>query len=645
MSNSSTATSSRSASPVPSLTGRKSLHQSMLRSQTSPLPPRPPSTDLAIAQDSAFPVFPVTKSRTASPTTPSDTKMSSPSSQGHQLGQTEPSSGRLPASLGKFGAGGLLQRMNSIAPGPFKIKENSNRDPQVPGHGQGQLMSVSKDPIRPTSSGSVKAHAPRLSASSSVYTRTRSTSTVSGISRFGSDAPEVPAVPSIPKESEQTPHSQSDYMKHGRKNTFDFGPLSLTFRPQSPPQDDKRTPSSDEQESPQREVPETMKASHKPKPSVAAAAMQPLHEIGSVSSFKPSRSIKRRKASQGANQPPLRAGENTDGSDDIKLEDPPPVPASFRRAYHDEPSPFHTPHESTSSNGSYSSGARSGSSRSSPPQQESPHRRGQESSDSVRIDNMFHDFQFGVENKPPFEERPSNQEPPPQEPKTHTSQRYARAPPASAQPTIPNIQPRTFPLRQNSTPLTSPEDYLTSSETQSSNIHLLPAPRLSPPAPLSPGRRTPRIQAPDKGPCRGCGELIKGKSVSSADGRLTGRYHKGCFVCKTCNSPFQTTDFYVIMNHPYCARHYHELNNSLCQGCDRGIEGQYLETESRRKFHSYCFTCQECHRLLRDDYYEWNGKTLCESHAFKAAQQPSSSLGMSGRRFPERRTTKLMMMM
>lgn len=31
-----------------------------------------------------------------------------------------------------------------------------------------------------------------------------------------------------------------------------------------------------------------------------------------------------------------------------------------------------------------------------------------------------------------------------------------------------------------------------------------------------------------KGNCRGCGEVIVGKSVKAADGRLTGRWHKQC---------------------------------------------------------------------------------------------------------------------
>jgi hypothetical protein len=94
-----------------------------------------------------------------------------------------------------------------------------------------------------------------------------------------------------------------------------------------------------------------------------------------------------------------------------------------------------------------------------------------------------------------------------------------------------------------------------------------------------------------KGSCRGCGDQIFGKSVSSADGRLTGRWHKQCFVCQTCREPFQSAEFYVLDNLPFCARHYHELNRSLCKRCDHGIEGPCLETVNRDRFHPNCFTC------------------------------------------------------
>ncbi|KAH8694867.1 hypothetical protein BGW36DRAFT_299262 [Talaromyces proteolyticus] len=143
--------------------------------------------------------------------------------------------------------------------------------------------------------------------------------------------------------------------------------------------------------------------------------------------------------------------------------------------------------------------------------------------------------------------------------------------------------------------------------------------------------------------CRGCGQGITGKSVSSADGRLTGRYHKACFVCFTCRSPFQTADFYVLDDHPYCAQHYHELNGSTCGTCRQGIEGQYLESQgpgsNHQKFHPDCLTCRTCRVVLRGDYFEWNGSVYCERDARRAAAvsqppMPPMPPGGPGRKRP-----------
>lgn len=43
---------------------------------------------------------------------------------------------------------------------------------------------------------------------------------------------------------------------------------------------------------------------------------------------------------------------------------------------------------------------------------------------------------------------------------------------------------------------------------------------------------------------------------------------------QTCHRPFPDNTFYVFDDLPYCKRHYHELNNSLCRQCCEPIEGK-----------------------------------------------------------------------
>jgi hypothetical protein len=171
----------------------------------------------------------------------------------------------------------------------------------------------------------------------------------------------------------------------------------------------------------------------------------------------------------------------------------------------------------------------------------------------------------------------------------------------------------------------------------------------------------------NKGQCRGCSKIIAAnqKSVSSADGRLTGRYHKECFACTTCHGAFATADFYVLKDQPYCAQHYHALNGSLCGSCGRGIEGQYLEAtrsevKGPEKFHAKCFTCVMCRVVLKHDYFAHHGRFFCERDIHRVASPPnrspngrgpvgnsylSASNGMPRGKFPERRSTKLMNML
>ena len=103
-----------------------------------------------------------------------------------------------------------------------------------------------------------------------------------------------------------------------------------------------------------------------------------------------------------------------------------------------------------------------------------------------------------------------------------------------------------------------------------------------------------RISQKPKFPCRyvePAMKPIRGRSLASQDGKLSGRYHKRCFCCTTCQKPFETASFYVLEDRPYCKRHYHELNHSTCGQCGEGVEGQCLQLEDATIRHPACFTC------------------------------------------------------
>ena len=153
------------------------------------------------------------------------------------------------------------------------------------------------------------------------------------------------------------------------------------------------------------------------------------------------------------------------------------------------------------------------------------------------------------------------------------------------------------------------------------NLH--PNPPSSYPPPSTSTRfnsRAPRTNV-DRGICRACGDPIRGKSICSADGRLTGKYHKACFVCTTCQDAFTTTTFYVHNDKPYCERHYHRANGSLCGKCKKGIEGEYLADEEGTKYHPNCFQCADCGLQLGDGYFDVSGTAYCEKDAWKRIQR------------------------
>ncbi|KAF9311900.1 hypothetical protein BG003_006864 [Podila horticola] len=112
--------------------------------------------------------------------------------------------------------------------------------------------------------------------------------------------------------------------------------------------------------------------------------------------------------------------------------------------------------------------------------------------------------------------------------------------------------------------------------------------------------------------CRGCGQVVEKEAVCAQDGKLEGKWHAACFGCQLCKKPFPDKSFYVFGNAPYCRRHYHKMNNSLCKGCDKPIEGPCAQTMEGWRFHPNCFSCVECQAPLTDVYYNYENKAYCE---------------------------------
>ncbi|OIW31548.1 hypothetical protein CONLIGDRAFT_572532 [Coniochaeta ligniaria NRRL 30616] len=282
--------------------------------------------------------------------------------------------------------------------------------------------------------------------------------------------------------------------------------------------------------------------------------------------------------------------------------------------------PYHAPSDSMSSSVSgYSQPSASGRPSQSSSQSSLSRSAGssfdRKPSDSAGSDSVMGNLRPPMDERKPKELPQSPMQPPPIDKSKPFSKTLAKRPPPPPQGYDPRIDPR---LRRAPSPLASPAMEIASPivDMFARDDPAIQAPRRN---------RSPEPPPPvpsTRGDCKSCALPITGKSISSADGRLTGRYHKACFVCTTCKEPFTSATFYVLDDKPYCGRHYHELNGSLCGGCGNGIEGQYLEDESTKKHHPGCFRCGDCGMVLKDGYFEVNGRAFCEKDAWRRVQQP-----------------------
>lgn len=312
-------------------------------------------------------------------------------------------------------------------------------------------------------------------------------------------------------------------------------------------------------------------------------------------------------------EPPLRA-PSAPGPRPDRLRDtsrPPPPRRSLVRAKNPSinldaefgtGNPYHSPSVSVSSSLSRGSSQPSDPSSNTSPARSTASRRNP--SNTSAFDNLMNDIQSSMDELQPRELLPDQGPPSPElTQQSLSNDRY--------DPAVQGRGPPSPPPSRRGQDRVDPAINGGRRADSSSNL---------PPSPAR--KRTPAPQG-SRGYCRKCNDAITGKSISSADGRLTGRYHKACFVCTTCFEPFQTAEFYVHGDRPYCKYHYHKINGSLCGSCQDGIEGQYLEDESTKKFHVNCFRCGDCKVVLRDGYFEVDGRAYCEKDAWRRLQPQS----------------------
>ncbi|WYZ41796.1 hypothetical protein EsH8_V_000691 [Colletotrichum jinshuiense] len=461
----------------------------------------------------------------------------------------------------------LLQRMNTIAPGPFEM----GRRPGARGASKNAFAPARQDSLTPEDNAGDR---PPTSASNNSFMS-------SGSSNAGGIAP-----PKLP-----------------RKNGYGgFGPPGTTpdeFEPE----------------------PFTSRAGTFPRPSEPA---EPPLRTPSAPGARPDRlrgepngaGEHERKVSMGpvtSRAPPPRTSllrPTTSGRDGV-----PPVDLASEFG---ASNPYHTPSASTSSGASLFSHGRQASSQSSSQSSPANPQSRRNPSNTANFDNLMDD----IESSMAAMQTPKDMPPPPQKaPSNPYSSR--RGPPSADLRDDPAIQGGRPPAR---TPMATPDyDSRTPMDRYAQGHERRPS-ELS-------RRRDPSAPS-SRGNCKSCGDPIKGKSISSADGRLTGRYHKACFVCTTCKEPFSSAEFYVHNDKPYCELHYHKLNGSLCGTCGRGIEGQYLEDEERVKYHVGCFRCGDCGMSLSNGYFEVNGKAYCERDAWRRSQRPRMGNGDQRPRSP-----------
>lgn len=109
--------------------------------------------------------------------------------------------------------------------------------------------------------------------------------------------------------------------------------------------------------------------------------------------------------------------------------------------------------------------------------------------------------------------------------------------------------------------------------------------------------------------CASCKLVIEGEFYDV----LNKKWHAECYTCQTCHQKFGK-QIYPFDGMPYCERHFHEKNGTICPNCNKHINGPCIRALDRA-WHPDCFSCATCKTPLSNEYFPISGKAYCELHA------------------------------
>jgi len=128
--------------------------------------------------------------------------------------------------------------------------------------------------------------------------------------------------------------------------------------------------------------------------------------------------------------------------------------------------------------------------------------------------------------------------------------------------------------------------------------------------------------------CAKCNEPLSGTAIEA----LSNTWHQKCFVCATCEKPFQDSKFVNVEGKPYCQncgrkafassvkKKPEALSevNPPCGKCGDPCSGDAVEAIGK-SFHSKCFTCEGCDKpFAGKKFLNVENKPYCEQCGKKA---------------------------